>query len=44
MRVLLVEDEPGLIEFVTLELELQGVEVDVALDGEAGLARARAIL
>ncbi|EJY54706.1 two component transcriptional regulator, winged helix family [Alicyclobacillus hesperidum URH17-3-68] len=41
MRVLLVEDEPGLIEFLTLELELQGVAVDVAPDGESGLALAR---
>lgn len=41
MRILLVEDEPGLVEFLTLELELQGVEVDVSLDGETGLHLAR---
>lgn len=37
MRVLLVEDEPGLIEFLTLEMELQDLTVDVALDGETAL-------
>lgn len=42
VRILLVEDEPGLVEFLSLELELQGVEIDVALDGEAGLERALA--
>ncbi|WP_206832182.1 response regulator transcription factor [Alicyclobacillus fructus] len=41
MRVLIVEDEPGLVEFLRLELELSGVEVDVAMDAETALDRVR---
>lgn len=40
LRVLLVEDEPGLIEFIRLELELQELFVDVATDGERALEMA----
>lgn len=37
MRVLLVEDEPGLVEFLRLELELQDIEIDVATDGTTAI-------
>ncbi|WAH38097.1 response regulator [Alicyclobacillus dauci] len=40
MRILLVEDEPGLVEFLSLELELQELDVDVAMDGEKAIAMA----
>jgi DNA-binding response OmpR family regulator len=38
--VLVVEDEPGIVDFVERGLRKQGFEVDSATDGEAGLARA----
>lgn len=38
LRVLLVEDEPGLQEVFTLILELEGAEVLRASDGREGLA------
>jgi len=38
--ILVVEDEPGIIDFVERGLRRQGFEVDSALDGESGLARA----
>ncbi|WAH43224.1 response regulator transcription factor [Alicyclobacillus fastidiosus] len=41
MAVLLVEDEPGLVEFLTLELELQELIVNVATDGQTALELAR---
>jgi two-component system alkaline phosphatase synthesis response regulator PhoP len=39
-RVLLIEDEPGLIVTLTDRLKSEGYEVDVAADGLAGLERA----
>jgi DNA-binding response OmpR family regulator len=38
--ILLVEDEPGIVDFTERGLRAQGFEVDSALDGEAGIARA----
>jgi two-component system alkaline phosphatase synthesis response regulator PhoP len=39
-RILLVEDEPGLSLTVTDLLEAEGYQVDTAMDGPAGLAKA----
>ena len=38
--VLVVEDEPGIVDFVERGLRRHGFEVDSATDGEVGLARA----
>jgi DNA-binding response OmpR family regulator len=38
--ILLVEDEPGIVDFTERGLRAHGFDVDTALDGEAGLARA----
>ncbi|WP_249011545.1 response regulator transcription factor [Conexibacter sp. DBS9H8] len=38
--ILVVEDEPGILDFVERGLRRHGLEVDTATDGEAGLARA----
>jgi DNA-binding response OmpR family regulator len=35
-RVLLIEDEPGIVDFVRRGLEAQGFAVEAALDGEEG--------
>jgi two-component system, NtrC family, response regulator AtoC len=40
MRVLIIDDEPGLRQTVSLILAGEGYEVQVAIDGEEGLARA----
>ena len=40
-RLLLVDDEARLTEFLRMELEVEGYEVDVAADGATGLIRAR---
>ena len=39
-RILLVEDEPGLVMTVSDLLQMEGMEVQTALDGEAGLRAA----
>jgi CheY-like chemotaxis protein len=39
IRVLFVEDDPGLAEMYRLKLELDGYLVDVAGDGEEAMAR-----
>ena len=39
-RILLVEDEPGLVLTVSDLLTAEGYEVETAGDGEAGLAKA----
>jgi two-component system alkaline phosphatase synthesis response regulator PhoP len=39
-RILLVEDEPGLVMTVSDLLQLEGLEVQTAMDGEAGLSAA----
>jgi two-component system response regulator MprA len=40
-RILVVEDEEGIADFLRRGLILTGYEVDVALDGESALSRAR---
>ena len=40
-RVLVVDDEPGIVDLVTYGLRREGYEVDSAVDGESGLVRAR---
>lgn len=42
MNILLVEDEPKVASFITRGLEAEHYAVDIAADGEAGLARAMA--
>jgi two-component system alkaline phosphatase synthesis response regulator PhoP len=42
LRILLVEDEPGLVLTVSDLLTAEGYEVETAADGEAGLAKAAA--
>ncbi|WP_349346396.1 response regulator transcription factor [Priestia megaterium] len=39
-KVLIVEDEEGLVEFLELELKYEGYLVDVAYDGRTGLDKA----
>ncbi|MED3855677.1 response regulator transcription factor [Priestia megaterium] len=39
-KVLIIEDEEGLIEFLELELKYEGYLVDVAYDGRTGLDKA----
>jgi two-component system alkaline phosphatase synthesis response regulator PhoP len=41
-RILLIEDEPGLVLTVTDLLEVEGYQVESAGDGDAGLAKASA--
>lgn len=41
VRILLVEDEPGLYEGLKLNLELEGYHVTLATDGEMALAKFR---
>ena len=43
-RVLIVEDEPDLAFGLRNNLEIEGYLVDVAADGPAGVAAARAVL
>jgi CheY-like chemotaxis protein len=42
--VLLVEDDPAVLEMYRLKLSLDGYRVSVAVDGEEGLSRARELL
>lgn len=39
-RVLIVEDEPSILKFLSQNLALRGLDVVVATDGKEGLARA----
>jgi DNA-binding response OmpR family regulator len=39
-KVLIIEDEEGLVEFLELELKYEGYSVDVAYDGRTGLDKA----
>ena len=41
-RILLVDDEPSIVKMVGKRLEIEGFEVVVAVDGQEGLAKARA--
>jgi two-component system OmpR family response regulator len=40
MRILVIEDEPRILEFLSRGLQAEGFVVDGAGDGPAGLARA----
>jgi DNA-binding response OmpR family regulator len=40
-RILIVEDEPGIVDFVERGLRGHGFEVTTALDGQTGLTKAR---
>ena len=42
MKVLLVEDEPGLVSVIVRGLTDAGMEVSVAADGDMGLEMAQA--
>ena len=42
MRILVIEDEPRILEFLRLGLEAEGFTVDAADDGAAGLRLALA--
>ncbi|HKK74464.1 MAG TPA: response regulator transcription factor [Saprospiraceae bacterium] len=42
MKILIVEDEPGIANFLKQGLEEEAYRVDVALDGKTGLDNARA--
>ena len=37
LRLLVVDDEPKLTEFLRMELEVEGYSVDIANDGASGL-------
>jgi len=39
--VLLIEDDPAVVEMYKMKLELDGYRVTIAADGDEGLARAR---
>jgi DNA-binding response OmpR family regulator len=39
-RILVIEDEPGIVDFLERGLRAHGFEVESALDGEAGIERA----
>jgi len=40
-KVLIIDDEGDLVEMLLLRLEMNGFLVDVALDGQVGVAKAR---
>ena len=40
-RILLVDDEPGILKVIGKRLEIKGYEVVTAIDGQDGLAKAR---
>jgi DNA-binding response OmpR family regulator len=40
-RILVVDDEPGIVDLVSYGLRREGYEVETAVDGEGALARAR---
>ncbi|MFA5224456.1 MAG: response regulator [Candidatus Omnitrophota bacterium] len=40
-KILVIDDEPDLVEMVTLRLEANGYQVISAYDGQEGLAKAR---
>ena len=42
LRVLVVDDDPVILELLRINFEIEGFEVLSAADGEQGLARARA--
>ncbi len=40
-RILIIEDEPGIVDFVKRGLQGHGFDVSTAFDGDSGLAKAR---
>ena len=42
VRVLIVDDEPSLVELLSVSLRFQGFEVETAANGAEGLDKARA--
>lgn len=42
--VLLIEDDPAVLEMYRMKLSLDGYRVNVAVDGEEGLTRAKELL
>ncbi len=42
VRVLIVDDEPSLVELLSVSLRFQGFEVETATNGAEGLDKARA--
>ena len=40
-RILLVDDEPSIVKMVGKRLEVEGFDVLIAMDGQAGLAKAQ---
>ena len=40
-RILFVDDEPSIVKMVGKRLEVEGFEVLIAMDGQAGLAKAQ---
>jgi DNA-binding response OmpR family regulator len=42
--VLLIEDDPAVLEMYRMKLSLDGYRVNVAVDGEEGLSRAKELL
>jgi len=41
LKVLVIEDEPAILELLRINFEMEGFEVITATDGEEGLARAQ---
>ena len=41
MRVLVIEDEPAILELLRVNFEMEGFDVITATDGDEGLARAQ---
>lgn len=41
-KILIIDDEPGLLKALTVRLESEGYEIDTAKDGFEGLNKARA--
>ena len=40
-RILVIDDDPKLIDLLKLELEIEGYKVETSLDGASGLIRSR---
>ncbi len=43
LRILLVDDEPSIVKMVSKRLETEGFEVTVAMDGQEGLEKVKAL-
>ena len=40
LKILIIEDDPRVVELVSVYLEKEGFQVEIAGDGETGLSRA----